>query len=120
MNIISITAAFLSGVLSSMGLGGGTILVVYLINYAGFSQAAAQGINLLCFIPTALGATFIYAKNKLTDKKTVLPLIWWALVGSIAGLLLLSRLPDEILRKLFGGFLILLGLRELFSKSRNE
>lgn len=118
MNFLSLAAAFFAGVLGSMGLGGGTILVVYLIKYAGLSQTAAQGINLFCFIPTALGATLIYTKNKLTDKSTVIPLILWGIFGSLAGFLLLSRLPDEILRKLFGGFLIVLGMKELFSKSK--
>ncbi|MBR2079580.1 MAG: sulfite exporter TauE/SafE family protein [Clostridia bacterium] len=117
MNVISMAAAFLSGVLGSMGLGGGTVLVVYLIRYMGFSQTAAQGINLFCFIPTALGATVIYTKNKLTDRKTVIPLALWGLIGSAAGFLLIDRLPEEILQKLFGGFLVILGLKELFSKN---
>ena len=118
MNLISMLAAFFSGVLGSMGLGGGTILVVYLTRYMDYPQLAAQGINLFCFIPTAFVSTVIYSKNKLTDKKIVLPLVLWGVIGSIAGFLLLSHLPDEILRKLFGGFLIALGFKELVSKSK--
>ena len=116
MNLISMLAAFFSGVFGSMGLGGGTILVVYLTRYMNYSQLAAQGINLFCFIPTAFVSTVIYYKNKLTDKKIVFPLVLWGLIGSVAGFLLLSQLPDEILRKLFGGFLVILGLKELLSK----
>ncbi|MBQ1243201.1 MAG: sulfite exporter TauE/SafE family protein [Clostridia bacterium] len=120
MNFVSVISAFLSGVLGSMGLGGGTILVVYLTRYMNFPQLASQGINLLCFIPTAFISTVIYCKNKLIDKRTVLPLALFGIIGSAIGFLCLSWLSEEILQRLFGTFLVVLGLKELFSKSRNE
>ena len=46
--------AFLTGIFASMGLGGGMVLIVYLTVFAGFSQIAAQGINLVFFIPIAI------------------------------------------------------------------
>ena len=48
------SAAFLTGILASLGLGGGMILILYLTIFAGMAQFEAQGINLIFFIPIAL------------------------------------------------------------------
>ncbi len=99
-----------------MGLGGGTVLVVYLTYFRYMAQLKAQGINLVCFIPIAAFAVIVYSKQKLTDKKVIMPLIIYGILGAIAGYLLLEILPDGILGKLFGGFLIVLSVKELFHK----
>ncbi|MEG2677532.1 MAG: sulfite exporter TauE/SafE family protein, partial [Oscillospiraceae bacterium] len=56
-----------SGVLASMGLGGGFILVVYLALCTDIAQRSAQGINLLFFIPIIVIAVVLHIKNKLID-----------------------------------------------------
>lgn len=118
MDFVGILAAFLSGIMGSLGLGGGTVLLLYLINYVGFSQLSSQGINLFCFIPTALLAAVVYTKNKLINPKELIAPLLWAVFGSVLGFLLLKRLPEEILRRLFGMFLVFLALKELFSKGK--
>lgn len=115
MTLSTIISAFLSGVLGSMGLGGGTVLIIYLTYFRDVPQTKAQGINLVCFIPIAIIAVFIYSKQKLTDVKASLPLIICACFGAAAGFLALNYIPDQLLGKLFGVFLILLSLKELFT-----
>lgn len=41
------------GVLSAWGVGGGTLLLLVMTLFFGVDQAAAQGVNLLYFLPTA-------------------------------------------------------------------
>ena len=53
MNILFYISAFLTGILASMGLGGGMILILYMTLIAGMEQLTAQGVNLLFFIPIA-------------------------------------------------------------------
>ena len=48
---IAILAGFGSAVLASMGMGGGSILILYLTLMAGVPQREAQGMNLLFFLP---------------------------------------------------------------------
>ena len=69
-------AGILSGILASMGLGGGGILIIYLTIFAGIEQATAQGINLVFFIPISIVAILIYylllfiiGLNQLFSKK---------------------------------------------------
>ena len=44
---------FLTGIMASMGLGGGFVLVVWLTLFADVQQRTAQGINVLFFLPIA-------------------------------------------------------------------
>ena len=68
--IISSVVGLASGILASMGMGGGFILVVYLALFTDIAQKGAQGINLLFFMPITILAVFIHIKNKLIDVKT--------------------------------------------------
>ena len=69
--------AFLTGIFASMGLGGGMVLIVYLTVFAGFSQLAAQGINLVFFIPIAIISLVLHTKNKLVEWKKAVPAVLW-------------------------------------------
>ena len=120
MTVSMIISSFFSGVLGSMGLGGGTILVVYLTYFRSMAQKQAQGINLICFIPIAILSVIIYSRQKLTDKKVILPLVAYGIAGAAAGFLILEAMPQELLGKLFGGFLILLSIKEFFSKNEKK
>lgn len=115
--LIAAFAGLITGIISGFGIGGGTVLMVYLTVLAGISQRTAQGINLLYFIPTAIAALFIHAKNRFIDWKVVLPA---AVVGCIsAGILSYVAMSMELslLKRLFGLFLIATGLSELLKKS---
>lgn len=103
--------------LSGFGIGGGTLLILWLTLVSGLTQQQAGGINLLYFICCALPALWGHAKNRLIEKQAVL---WCTLAGlpaCILGALLASLLDVTLLRRLFGVFLLFIGFRELFSGS---
>ena len=115
-------ASFVSGLLSAMGFGSGTVLIVWLTTFMNYGQLQAQGVNLLFFIPCAALALFLLYRKGLVSKTETLPLTVGGTVGIIAGQLLLSSIPTEYLSKLFGVFIIVLSLKQLFSirKSRTD
>lgn len=117
MNII---VGFLTGVLASMGLGGGFVLVVWLTLFMNVEQKTAQGINLLFFLPIALISLIIHIKNGLVDKKLVKKMALGGILGSVLGTLGSQLLDNSMLRMLFALFLLAFGLRELFSKSPED
>ena len=47
--IVPIIAGFLSGLIGSMGFGGGGVLIIYLVIFTNTPQIVAQGINLIFF-----------------------------------------------------------------------
>lgn len=112
-------AAFISAILASMGVGGGMILIIWLTAFAGYSQLEAQGINLLCFIPTAILAVIIHAKNGLIEFRRLLPAILTGALFAVLGSMAAKWIGSDILGKMFGGFILAAGLKELFTKNKN-
>lgn len=105
-----------TGVLSGFGVGGGTLLLVYLTAFAGVEQRQAQGINLLYFLPAALLALPAHWKNGYIEKPALIPAVGAGLVCAALGAWGATALEVGVLRKCFGAFLIVIGLTELFGK----
>ena len=114
--IILFLTGLLSGILSGMGIGGGAILIPALTLFLGFEQKVAQNINLLYFIPTSIMAIFIHSKNKSIEKKGLLKIIIFGLIGAVLGSIIAINLKGEVLRKIFGWFLLFMGISELLKK----
>lgn len=114
--LIGLTA----GIISGMGIGGGTILIPALDIFYDIEQQVAQSINLIYFIPTAICALIIHIKNKNVEKKFFWKTIFTAIVGSILGSLIAIKIKAAILRKIFGFFLLIIGISEFFSKAEEN
>ena len=114
--LIAALAGAVTGVLSGFGVGGGSLLLIYMTSFAGVPQTLAQGINLLYFLPTAATALPAHFINGYVEKKALLPAIAAGLACSALTAWIATALDVDLLRKCFGGFLILIGLRELFRK----
>ena len=114
---ISLLAGAVTGVLSGFGIGGGTLLLIYMTAFAGVPQNLAQGVNLLYFLPTAATALPAHIKNGYIDRQTVWPAVLAGLAGTALAAWAATGLDVELLHRCFGGFLIVVGLRELFSRS---
>lgn len=112
--------SFISALLGAMGFGGGSVLIIYLISIGGIAQTKAQGINLVFFLATGAFALISNAKKGLVDKEAFKKLLLPALSGLASGLILLPFIPADLLKKLFGGALLILGLKELFSKENKQ
>lgn len=118
MNVlISLLAGVSTGVLSGFGVGGGTLLLLYLTAFAGVEQHLAQGINLVYFLPAAAAALPSHIKNGYVDRSATLPAILAGLATAGLCAWVASGLDTGLLRRCFGGFLLVVGLRELFRKS---
>ena len=115
---MSALAGAVTGVLSGFGVGGGTLLLIYMTAFAGVEQHLAQGINPLYFLPTAATALPAHIKNGYVDKKTAMPAILAGLAGTAAAAWVATTLDVHLLRRVFGAFLIYIGVRELFRRPR--
>lgn len=104
------------GILSGSALGGGTLLVPALVILMKIPQHTAQGVCLAAFIPTALIAVLTHLKQKNVKIKLALYLTVGALGGAFCGATLATHVDAAFLRKIFGIFLILMGLYEFFGK----
>jgi len=116
----ALAAGVLTGILSGFGVGGGTLLLVYMTLVAGVDQRTAQGINLLYFLPAGLMALPAHVKNGYVEKDALLPAIGVGLVCAAGGAWAATAVDMGLLRKCFGVFLVLIGLWELIGKREKE
>ena len=114
--LIAAGAGLATGILSGFGVGGGTLLLIYMTSLAGVEQNLAQGINLLYFLPTAATALFYHKKNGYLKKEAARPAILCGLLGAALAAGLANTLDVAVLRKCFGVFLLFVGFHELFRK----
>lgn len=119
MSWLALLPGLVCGVLSGLGIGGGTLLMVWMTAVAGIAQQTAQGINLLYFLPTAGTALIFHAKNRLIRLRVVVPAVLAGCLTAAGAAWLATLLETDLLRRLFGGFLVLVGLRELFGHFKN-
>lgn len=116
--IICSIAGLLSGAIGALGLGGGGVLIIYLTVFASLPQTQAQGINLLFFLPCAAVALYFHSKAKLIDLRYAVPMSLAGFVGAVAGCLLAGYIGSHWLSKIFGGYILCIGLYELFFRKK--
>lgn len=113
-------AGFLAGIPGGMGMGGGTLLIPALTVFLCVPQQSAQGLNLLSFLPMSLFALAQHKKNGLLKTEGLWLLILPALLFSALGSLCATALDGELLRKLFGAFLIALALIQFTKEKKSD
>ena len=109
MFFLDIAAAFLTAALAGMGVGGGGLLVIYLTLAREMPQLEAQGINLLFFLSSALPAIAVNLKKRRLDFRRILLTAAPGALFAVLGALLASKINAAVLRKVFGGLMILAG-----------
>ncbi len=106
-------AGIAGGLLGGMGMGGGTALIPILVLFLGVEQGAAQGINLLSFVPMSIVALSVHAKSGLVKGKEALPVALSALLTSALFSVFSGYVPSALLKLSFGVFLVFLALARL-------
>ncbi len=114
--MLEVIVGFLTGILSSMGFGGGTLLLIYLTVFQGINHIQAAGVNLIYFIPCALISVILYLKKKIIAGKDVLIISSGAVIGAIIGAFAANYIDAEILKKIFAVFVFGVGIYELFKR----
>ena len=119
MILLDIIVSFICAASASLGIGGGGLIVVYLTKIKGLPQKQAQGINLLFFVVT-MSVTLIYHKLKgRIITRDIHRLLIPCIPGGILGSILANELRGETLKALFGAFLVLCGIRFIFTEIKS-
>ena len=104
---------FFAGIIGGMGMGGGTILIPALILFAHIDPKIAQSINLLSSIPMTIFALIVHIRNKNVVFSLVIPIAIFGVLGAIFGSFVANYLSSQLLRKVFGIFLLIIGCLEI-------
>lgn len=112
-----VLAGLAGGALAGMGMGGGTLTLPILVLLLGVGQLTAQYANLLAFLPTGAGALAVHLKNGLLKLEGLGAILIPAVLSAAVAAYFAPALDGEVLKKLFGGFLIAVAVASLFTKT---
>ena len=107
------------GFLAGIGVGGGSLLTLWLTVILGMPHAEARTINLLFFLPTAIISSLFRRKQRTLSFRQITPAIIGGTISAAAFSFLSPVLAPELLKKAFGILLLFTGIRELFYRPRN-
>lgn len=117
--LLSFGVSSLFGLLAGMGVGGGSLLLLWLTQVALLPQQQARIINLLFYLPAAIIATVFRKKNESLQGNIIFPA---AISGCIAAVIftwIAKFIDTTLLKKLLGVLLLITGVREVFYRPRN-
>jgi len=118
--VIIFIVSLISGIISGMGIGGGTILIPALIIFFNIKQHIAQSTNLIIFIPTSIVALYFHTKQGNVVKDVLKNLIIFGIIGSIIGSFLAVSIKSDMLKKMFGIFLLIMGAYEIYLSKKEK
>ena len=112
--VLGIFAGVLSGLL---GIGGGTVIIPALVYILGYSQHKAQGTSLVALLlPVGLLGVIKYYKEGDVNLVMGLIIAFGLFIGAYFGALIAVKVPDVLLKRIFGVFFLILALRMLIGK----
>lgn len=114
--IVSSALGFLAGI----GVGGGSLLILWLTLVIGVEHGDARIVNLLFFIPSAIIASLFRWKQGQLDLKKVLPAVIAGCISAGLFSVISHQIDTDYIRKLFGILLLGTGIRELLYKPKNR
>ena len=110
--LLGLAAGTLSGLI---GIGGGILVIPALVYMAGFEQHKAQGTTLAMMIPPiGILAAWTYYKAGNTDLKAAAFLCVGFIVGGWIGAKYAVAIPTDVLKKVFGVFLLGVSIKTIF------
>ncbi len=107
---------FAVAILSGLGIGGGGLLVIWLVLFCGTDQLAAQGINLVWFLFSSGAAMVVHLIKRKLNFKLIAWMVLCGSIGAVLGSMLAKSVSPDIIRTFFGGLLILSGALTLFRR----
>ena len=108
------------GFLTGLGVGGGSLLILWLTLVLEMPQTAARGINLLFFLPTAISALLCHWREGYLDVPTWKAAVPVAVPAALAGAWIATAVDVDLLRRPFGIYLLLSGLSLIFPQKDHK
>lgn len=116
---ITILVAAVCGIFSALGLGGGSLLLLWMTAVVHLEPEMARSINLLFFIPAATVTFLTYFKKDRKRLAPLLPVMAGACLAAAAAALASRFVEPTLLQKGFAVYLLICGIQQLRYRPRN-
>lgn len=117
---LDIIATFIVATLAGMGIGSGGLMVLYLTLIRHTPQLTAQGFNLLFFLFASASSMIVHLLRRHIFWLAVLIMILAGLPAAYLGTRCALWLPDGWITRVFGIFLVIVGLIGVFGGKRSK
>lgn len=112
--MLEIIFGLIAGIVTGLGMGGGTILILLLSLFMDMEQHVAQATNLVFFIPTSLATIMINLKQKNVNLKVATIISFFGIIGAMIGAVISENITSEKLRKYFAIFILFIAFHEVY------
>ncbi|MFH2138310.1 MAG: sulfite exporter TauE/SafE family protein [Candidatus Omnitrophota bacterium] len=118
MNLLYLAVGLAAGIFGGFfGIGGAVVIVPALIWICGFSQHMAQGTTLAAMIPPiGLLAAMHYYRHGNVKISVAIFIALGFFIGGYFGAVLVEKVPDVMLKRLFGCFLLFVAIKLILTK----
>lgn len=117
--VLILMIACILGFLAGLGVGGGSLLILWLTVVMDIEHPVARTMNLLFFIPSALIATACHWKKGCLEWKKILPAVIAGCLSAACFSLISTKIDTYIIKKIFGALLLFTGIKEILYRQRN-
>ena len=118
LHLVYILLGLAAGIFSGfLGIGGGTILIPIMVYIFGLTQHQAQGTTLALMVPPIgllAAMRYYYSGNVKISMAAFICMGFF--IGGLIGAHFVQKIPDPILKKFFGVFLLLVAVRMIVGK----
>lgn len=104
----------ISGIVTGLGMGGGSILIMFLSSFFGFDQHIAQSANLVFFIPTSIIVIMINLKRKNIVLQDICLVIFFGILGTLIGSKISIITDSDNLKRYFAIFIFAILIYEIY------
>ena len=116
--LLTIFVGLVLGFFAGLGIGGGSLLILWLTLCVGTEPITARAINLMFFLTAAGSVSIFRLKNGDLQFKSILPAVVSGCIAAAIGSWFGTWIDQSVLKKIFGGLLLITGLREMFYRPR--
>jgi uncharacterized membrane protein YfcA len=121
MEILAAVLGFVGGVLSGLfGVGGGILFVPALVLVLGLTQVHAEATSLLAILPTVIAGAWQQHRYGNVDWRAALLIGLGSIAGVEGGVQLAKALPEDVLRRLFAVFMLVVAANLAWRAWRSE
>jgi uncharacterized membrane protein YfcA len=106
-------SGFIAGVLNGLLGAGGGMVIVPMLEKSGLKPAESHATSIAIILPLCIVSVFIYVQKSSFNINEALPFVPAGLAGALAGSLLLPHIPEKLLRRIFGLFMLYAGYKLL-------
>ena len=116
--LLTVFVGLVLGFFAGLGIGGGSLLILWLTLCVGTEPVTARAINLMFFLTAAGSVSIFRLKNGNLQLKSILPAVVSGCIAAAIGSWFGTWIDHSVLKKIFGGLLLITGLREMFYRPR--